>query len=142
MVLQHEDPVGADANSGAAHTVSVTPANTPDISQLPYLLREDGRAVFGDKVYVNNARALCAQTLGGWGARSRAARRHRSSGPTIASSTRYRRSERGWSAFSRDQASIWLHQGARCKWIVKNAAQVLSLILLTNLCLARRAWIS
>ena len=33
--------VGADANSGLAHTVSVTAANEADVSQLPNLLRED-----------------------------------------------------------------------------------------------------
>ena len=46
--------VGADVNSGLVHTVSVTPANVSDINQLPQLVREDGRAVFGDKGYVNN----------------------------------------------------------------------------------------
>ena len=39
--------VGADVNSGLVHTVSVTPANVPDNSQLPDLLREDDRAVLG-----------------------------------------------------------------------------------------------
>lgn len=32
----------------------VTTANTPGISQLPSLLREDDRAVFGDVCYVHN----------------------------------------------------------------------------------------
>ena len=40
--------VGADVNSGLAHTVAVTAANEADVSQLPNLLREDDRAVFGD----------------------------------------------------------------------------------------------
>jgi hypothetical protein len=31
--------VGADVNSGVVHTVSVTPANTADITELPDLLR-------------------------------------------------------------------------------------------------------
>ena len=39
--------VGADINSGLVHTVSVTPANAPDISQLPNLLREEDKAVGG-----------------------------------------------------------------------------------------------
>ncbi len=45
--------VGADVNSGLMHTVSVTPANGSDINQLPHRVREDDRAVFGDKGYVN-----------------------------------------------------------------------------------------
>jgi IS5 family transposase len=46
--------VGADVQSGRAHTVGVTAANTADISALPHLLREEDQAVFGDKGYVNN----------------------------------------------------------------------------------------
>jgi IS5 family transposase len=46
--------VGADINSGVVHTVSVTPANVSDINQLPQLLREDDRAIFGDAGYVQN----------------------------------------------------------------------------------------
>ncbi len=45
--------VGADVNSGLVHTVSVTPANVSDINQLPHQVREDDRAVFGDKGYEN-----------------------------------------------------------------------------------------
>jgi IS5 family transposase len=44
--------VGADVNSGVVHTVSVTPANVSDLSQLPNQLREDDRAVMGDAGYV------------------------------------------------------------------------------------------
>ena len=44
-------PAGADENSGSAHTVSVPPANAPDISEMPDLLREDDRATFGDAAY-------------------------------------------------------------------------------------------
>lgn len=46
--------VGADVDSGVAHTVSVTPANVADVTELPNLLREDDRAVFGDAVYVSD----------------------------------------------------------------------------------------
>lgn len=41
--------VGADVDSGLVHTVSVTSANVSHVSQLPNLLREDDRAVFGDR---------------------------------------------------------------------------------------------
>ena len=40
--------VGADVNSGAVHTVSATPANAPNMSEMPNLLREDDRSVLGD----------------------------------------------------------------------------------------------
>lgn len=41
--------VGADVDSSLVHTVSVTPANTADVSELPVPLRQEDRAVFGDK---------------------------------------------------------------------------------------------
>jgi hypothetical protein len=41
-------------HSGLAHTAEVTAANVTDVSALPHLLREDDRAVFGDKGDVNN----------------------------------------------------------------------------------------
>jgi IS5 family transposase len=56
--------VGADVDSGLAHTVSVTSANAPDVSQLPKLLREVGRAVFGDKGYVDNRIKRAARKAG------------------------------------------------------------------------------
>lgn len=46
--------VGADVNSGAAHSVTVTAANTADISELPNLLRESDQAVFGDAGYASD----------------------------------------------------------------------------------------
>ena len=57
-----------DVNSGPCYTVSVTPPTFSDISQLPHLVREDDRAVFGDKGYVNNnSQALAAQAGVFWG---------------------------------------------------------------------------
>ena len=56
--------VGADVYSGLVHTVSVTPANAPDHSQLPDLLREDDRAVFRDKAYADNRLKRAARKAG------------------------------------------------------------------------------
>jgi IS5 family transposase len=56
--------VGADVNSGVVHTVSVTPANASDLSQLPILLRKDDQAVFGDKGYENNTFKRAARAAG------------------------------------------------------------------------------
>ena len=55
--------MGAAVNSGLVHTVSVTPANVSDINQLPHLVREHARAVFGDKGYVYNELKRVARTL-------------------------------------------------------------------------------
>jgi IS5 family transposase len=46
--------VGVDAKSGLVHTVEVTTAKDHDVTVLPNLVREDDRAVFGDKGYFND----------------------------------------------------------------------------------------
>jgi len=43
--------VGTDVRSGLTHTVEVTMAKRHDITESPNLVREDDRAVFGDKGY-------------------------------------------------------------------------------------------
>ena len=69
--------VGSDVNSGMVHTVSVTPANVPDINELPNLLREDDRAVFGDKGYVNNVFKRAARKAGVlWAVALKATKQH------------------------------------------------------------------
>ena len=56
--------VGADVNSAVVHTVSVTPANVADISELPDLLREDDQAVFGDSAYQKKSYKRAARAAG------------------------------------------------------------------------------
>ena len=69
--------VGADVNSGLVHTVSVTPANVSDINQLPHQVREDDRAVFGDKGYVNNKLKRLVRKAGlFWGVSLKASKQH------------------------------------------------------------------
>jgi IS5 family transposase len=80
--------VGADANSGLVHAVSATPANAPDSSQLPCLLREDDRAVFGDKAYANNAIKRQAREAGVfWGVSLKGTKKH----PLIGANKRFNR---------------------------------------------------
>ena len=126
--------VEADAQSGLAHTVGVTAANTADIRALPHLIREDDRAVFGDKGYVNNEIKRQARKAGVfWGVSLKATKKH----PLTAANK--------W--FNKKMSSIrarveHLFRVIKCqfgykkacyKGIVKNAAQVFSLIGLTNL---------
>ena len=56
--------VGADLDSGVVHTVTVTSANTADISELPHLLREQDRVVFGDSGDVNDRLKRAARSAG------------------------------------------------------------------------------
>ena len=69
--------VGADVNSGLVHTVSVTPAHAADVGQLPNLIREDDRAIFGDKGYVDNTMKRAARKAGVfWGVSLKASKAH------------------------------------------------------------------
>jgi len=56
--------VGADVNSGAVHSVTVTPANRADIDELPRLLRADDEVVFADASYTSDEYKRGARRLG------------------------------------------------------------------------------
>ena len=130
--------VGADVNSGLVHTVSVTPANASDISQLPHLLREDDRAVFGDKGYVNNDLKRHARKAGVfWGVSLKASKQR----PLSDANKRFNHRMSSIRARVEHVFRVIKRQfgytKVRYKGIAKNAAQVFSLIGLTNLYLAR-----
>lgn len=130
--------VGADVNSGLVHTVSVTPANASDISQLPHLLREDDRAVFGDKGYVNNDLKRHARKAGVfWGVSLKASKQR----PLSDANQRFNHRMSSIRARVEHVFRVIKRQfgytKVRYKGIAKNAAQVFSLIGLTNLYLAR-----
>ena len=44
--------IGVNAGSGLVHTITVTAANTHDITQTAKLLREDDEVVYGDSGYL------------------------------------------------------------------------------------------
>jgi len=56
--------IGADVDSGAVHSVSVTAANRADIGELPNLLRENDQVVFGDAGYASDEYKRGARALG------------------------------------------------------------------------------
>jgi IS5 family transposase len=135
--------VGADVNSGLAHTVSVTPANASDISQLPHLLREDDRAVFGDKGYVNNDLKRHARKAGVFWGVSLKGSKTRPLGEANKRFNHKMSSIRAWvEHLFRVIKRQFGYTKVRYKGIAKNAAQVFSLVGLTNLYLVRRALMS
>jgi IS5 family transposase len=132
--------VGADADCGLVHTVSVTSANAPDGSQLPHLLREDDKAVFGDKAYANNQIKRQAREAGVfWGVSLKGTTQH----PLTEANKRFNRKMSSIRARVEHVFRVIKRQfgytKVRYKGIAKNAAQVFSLIGLTNLYLTRRA---
>lgn len=56
--------VGADVNSGAVHSVTVTPANRADIEELPRLLRAEDEVIFADAGYTSDEYKRGARRLG------------------------------------------------------------------------------
>ena len=131
--------IGADVNSGLAHTVSVTPANASDVGQLPNLLREDDRAVFGDKGYFDNTLKRAARKAGVyWGVALKATSKHK------LTSTNKRTNRKRSSIRARVEHLFRVikrqfgYTKVRYRGLAKNAAQVFALVALTNLYLARR----
>ncbi len=56
--------VGADVNSGVVHSVTTTPANVADITELPNLLRDSDQVIFGDAGYTSDTYKRGARHLG------------------------------------------------------------------------------
>lgn len=56
--------VGADVDSGAVHSVEVTPANEADITLLPKLLRQDDQVLFADAGYTSDEYKRGSRALG------------------------------------------------------------------------------
>ena len=132
--------VGADIHTGVAHTVSVTPANASDIGQLPNLLREDDRLVIGDAGYVNDTYKRAAREAGVvWGVALKARPKRR------LGSSQKRRNRKMSSLRSRVEHLFRVikrqfgYHKTRYRGLAKNAAQVFTLIGLTNLYLKRHA---
>ena len=135
--------VGADANSGLAHTVAVTAANEADVSQLPNLLREDDRAVFGDKGYVDNrlkraARKACVF----WGVALKSTTQHKLTAANKRFNHKMSSVRSRVEHLSRVIKRQFGYTKVRYKGLAKNAVQVFTLIGLTNLYLARRAMLT
>ncbi|MGY6214049.1 IS5 family transposase [Methylolobus aquaticus] len=132
--------VGADIHTGVAHTVSVTPANAADIIQLPNLLREDDRIVIGDAGYGNDTYKRAARTAGvAWGVALKALPKRRLG-------SAQRRRNRKMSSLRRRVEHLFRvmkrqfgYTKTRYGGLAKNAAQVFTLIGLTNLYLKRHA---
>lgn len=135
--------VGADVHTGVAHTVSVTPAHASDISQLPNLLREDDRLILGDAGYVNDTYKRAARQAGVvWGVALKARPKRR------LGSAQKRRNRKLSSLRSRVEHLFRVmkrqfgYTKTRYRGLAKNAAQVFTLIGLTNLYLKRYALMS
>jgi IS5 family transposase len=56
--------IGVDARSGLVHTAGVTTGKVHNAKVMDNLIREDDRAVFADKGYVNEKKKRAARAAG------------------------------------------------------------------------------
>jgi transposase, IS5 family len=131
--------IGVDVRSGLVHTAGVTTGSVHDAKVMDNLIREDDRAVFGDKGYVNERKKRAARAAGVYWAvkeKPKAGRR--------LSSAQHKRNRRHGAIRARVEHVFRVlkcrfgYRKVRYRGIAKNGAQVFSLLALANLYLARR----
>lgn len=131
--------VGVDARSGLVHTAGVTTGSVHDARVMDNLIREDDRAVFGDKGYVNEAKKRAARAAGVyWAVKDQRKPRRQ-----LSSSQKKRNRKHGAIRAKVEHVFRVLkcqfgYRRVRYRGIEKNGAQVFSLLALANLFLARR----
>jgi IS5 family transposase len=135
--------IGADVDSGAVHSVSVTAANRADISELPNLLRENDQVVFGDAGYASDEYKRGARALGMvWRVQDKA--KPRGSRGAALSGSQKKRNRRNSAIRARVEHLFRIvkrqfgYTKVRYRGLAKNTAQVTMLIGLANLYALRR----
>ncbi len=130
--------VGVDAKSGLVHTAGVTTGKVHDAKVMDNLIREDDRAVFGDKGYVNENKKRAARYAGVyWGVGEKRK-------PERQLSTSQRKRNRKHAGIRAKVEHVFRvmkcqfgYRKVRYRGIAKNGAQVFTLLALVNLYLAR-----
>jgi len=131
--------IGVDTRSGLVHTAGVTTGKVHDARVMDNLIREDDRAVFGDKGYVNEKKKRAARAAGVyWAVKDKA-----KAGRKLSSSQKKRNRRNGSVRAKVEHVFRVLkcqfgYRKVRYRGIAKNGAQVFSLLTLANLYLARR----
>lgn len=131
--------IGADVDSGAVHSVTVTAANEADINVLPKLLREQDAVIFGDAGYTSDEYKRGSRELGiRWCVQDK-----RKPGQNLSSSQK-KRNHKHSSIRARVEHVFRVIKRqfgftkTRYRGLMKNAVQVNMLVGLANLYLLRR----
>jgi len=131
--------IGVDARSGLVHTAGVTTGRVHDARVMDRLIREDDRAVFGDKGYVNEKKKRMARAAGVyWAVKDKRKPERQLSG------SQHKRNRKHGSVRAKVKHVFRVlkcqfgYRKVRYRGIAKNGAQVFSLLALANLYLARR----
>jgi IS5 family transposase len=130
--------IGVDTRSGLVHTAGVTTGEVHDAKVMDRLIREDDRAVFGDKGYVNEKKKRMARAAGVYWA----VKEKRKPGRQLSGSQRKRNRKHGAIRAKvehvfRVMKCQFGYRKVRYKGIAKNGAQVFTLLALANLYMAR-----
>jgi IS5 family transposase len=131
--------IGVDARSGLVHTAGVTTGKVHDAKVMDNLIREDDRAVFADKGYVNEKKKRAARRAGVyWAVKEKPKSRRR------LSSSQKRRNRRHGAIRAKVEHVFRVlkcqfgYRKVRYRGIEKNGAQVFALLALANRFLVRR----
>lgn len=137
--------VGADVNSGAVHSVTVTAANESDIGQLDDLLRDDDKVIFADAAYGSDERKRKARAEGkAWRVNDKGKPKNTKKKRKNLSSSQKKRNRQSSQIRSRVEHVFRVlkcqfgYRKVRYKGLKKNAAQVNVLIGLVNLYTLRK----
>ena len=131
--------IGVDAKSGLVHTAGVTTGSVHDAKVMDNLIREDDRAVYGDRGYANDKKQRQAEAAGVlWAVKAKAK-------PGRQLSVAQRRRNRRFGKIRAKVEHVFRvmkcqfgYRKVRYRGIAKNGAHVFALLALANLFLARR----
>lgn len=131
--------IGVDAKSGLAHTAEMTTGRVHDAKVMDQLIREDDRAVFADKGYVNEKKKQAARKAGVYWAVQEKPKR----GRRLSSSQKKRNRKHGAIRAKVEHVFRIIkcqfgYRKVRYRGLTKNTAQLFSLLALANLFLVRR----
>ena len=130
--------IGADAESGLVHTVGVTAGSVHDAKVFANLIREDDRAVYGDKAYASERKKRAARRAGVlWAVKEKAKPGKKLSRWMRAKNKRFGKVRAKVEHVFRVLKCQFGYRKVRYRGIAKNGAQVFALLALANLFLAR-----
>ena len=131
--------IGVDAKSGLVHTAGVTTGSVHDATVMDRLIRDDDTAVYGDKGYASGPKKHAAEAAGVlWAVKEKAKPGHRLTARQRALNRRFGKVCAKVEHVFRVVKCQFGYRKVRYRGLVKNAAQVFSLLALANLYLARR----
>lgn len=132
--------IGTDINSNAIHSVTVTAANVADIDEMPKLLREEDKVIFGDAGYNSDPYKRGARSLGMvWKVNDKRRSKHTKNKRISLGPSQKKRNRKNSSIRARVEHCFWIlkcqfgYRKVRYKGLQKNRVQVLSLLGLANL---------